>query len=181
MSVVPIQGLYEAHLTVGDLERSIAFYRDVLGLTLAHRVPERRAAFFWVGARERGMLGLWEIGSSPIRARLHISFAAGLDDVAAAVDRLRAAGIEPRAENRAEPVVFAWMPAASVFFDDPDGHSLEYIALLDEAPRPELGVIPLSRWRALADKAPSASGDEATASSPAARESTAPGAGSPRS
>jgi catechol 2,3-dioxygenase-like lactoylglutathione lyase family enzyme len=30
MSIVPIRGLFEAHLTVGDLERSIAFYRDVL-------------------------------------------------------------------------------------------------------------------------------------------------------
>jgi hypothetical protein len=36
-----------------------------------------------------------------------------------------------------EPVVFPWMPAASVYFDDPDGHSLEYIALLPHPARPE--------------------------------------------
>jgi catechol 2,3-dioxygenase-like lactoylglutathione lyase family enzyme len=34
--VVPIRGLLEAHLAVGNLDRSIAFYRNVLGLPLAH-------------------------------------------------------------------------------------------------------------------------------------------------
>ncbi|MDB5401736.1 MAG: hypothetical protein JWQ55_3754, partial [Rhodopila sp.] len=29
MALVPIGGLFEAHLTVSDLDRSIAFYRDV--------------------------------------------------------------------------------------------------------------------------------------------------------
>jgi hypothetical protein len=26
--------------------------------------------------------------------------------------------------------VFLWMPAASIYFNDPNGHSLEYIAVL---------------------------------------------------
>jgi catechol 2,3-dioxygenase-like lactoylglutathione lyase family enzyme len=56
--VIPVSGLYESHLTVADLDRSIAFYRDVVGLELAHRVPSRHAAFFWIGGRERSMLGL---------------------------------------------------------------------------------------------------------------------------
>jgi catechol 2,3-dioxygenase-like lactoylglutathione lyase family enzyme len=53
--MVPISSLYEAHLTVSDLESSIDFYRDVVGLQLAHRLPQRHAAFFWVGGRERSM------------------------------------------------------------------------------------------------------------------------------
>ncbi len=44
--MIPVSGLYESHLTVSDLERSIAFYRDVVGLELAHIVPSRHAAFF---------------------------------------------------------------------------------------------------------------------------------------
>ena len=40
-------------------------------------------------------------------------------------------------------------PAERVYFDDPDGHSLEFIALLDDPPRAELGTVPLSQWRAL--------------------------------
>jgi lactoylglutathione lyase len=45
-----------------------------------------------------------------------------------------------------EPVVIGWMPAASVFFTDPDGHLLEYLAMLQEAPRPERGVVRYSEW-----------------------------------
>ena len=43
---VPVRGLFEAHLTVGDLGRSVAFYRDVVGLPPALELPERGAAFF---------------------------------------------------------------------------------------------------------------------------------------
>lgn len=50
---VPITALFETHLTVSDLERSIAFYRDVVGLPLAHRVPAPGAAFHWTGASSR--------------------------------------------------------------------------------------------------------------------------------
>jgi len=28
------------------------------------------------------------------------------------------------------PMVFVWMPAISIYFDDPDGHSLEFIGIL---------------------------------------------------
>ena len=70
MSIVPIRGLFEAHLTVSDLDRSIGFYRDVLGLPLATRIPERQVAFFWVPTPDKAMLGLWSIGTSPLRLRL---------------------------------------------------------------------------------------------------------------
>jgi lactoylglutathione lyase len=46
---VPIYGLFETHLTVSDLQRSITFYRDIVGLELALEVSERNAAFFWIG------------------------------------------------------------------------------------------------------------------------------------
>jgi catechol 2,3-dioxygenase-like lactoylglutathione lyase family enzyme len=148
---VPIRGLFESHLTVSDLERSIAFYRDVLGLELAHRIPERHCAFLWMGGRGHTMLGLWSIYTSPLRARLHIAFNVAVDDVIASVRLLRDAGITPRSSGGGpaieEPIVLAWMPAASVYFDDPDGHSLEYIAMLPDPPRPELGVTTLSAWR----------------------------------
>jgi lactoylglutathione lyase len=37
--------LFETHLTISDLDRAVAFYRDVVGLALALEVPERGAAF----------------------------------------------------------------------------------------------------------------------------------------
>ena len=47
-----------------------------------------------------------------------------------------------------EPVVIGWMPAASVFFTDPDGHLLEFLAMLPDQPRAEVGVVPYSEWTA---------------------------------
>src|ERR1700761_4311015 len=133
MSIVPIQGLWETHLTVADLDRSIAFYRDVVGLTLAHTVPERHVAFFWIGPARHAMLGLWSTFTAPMTMRLHYAFQVDLDAVKASVQALRAAGLQPLSQAGDpidEPVVIPWVPAASVYFQDPDGHSLEYIAML---------------------------------------------------
>jgi hypothetical protein len=38
------------------------------------------------------------------------------------------------------------MPAAAVYFRDHDGHLLEYLAMLDDEPRPSAGVLPYSQW-----------------------------------
>jgi lactoylglutathione lyase len=146
---VPVGGLFETHLTVNDLGRSVAFYRDVVGLSLALEVPDRGAAFFWIGGPGDAMLGLWSLGSAPMGLSLHVAFKASLEDVVDACDRLRSRGITPLsffATETAEPSVIGWMPAAAVYFRDPDGHLLEYLAMLDEEPRPELGIVPWSQW-----------------------------------
>jgi hypothetical protein len=43
----------QAHLTVSELDRAIAFYKDVLGLPVARLFPERKVAFFWIGVPGR--------------------------------------------------------------------------------------------------------------------------------
>ena len=150
MTIVPIRGLFEAHLTVSDLDRSIAFYRDVLGLT-AGAAHSRAPGGVLLGAVIRqGHARPVVIGTSPLRMRLHIAFDVALPQVFESVAALRRAGITPRSGDGApieEPVVLCWMPAASVYFDDPDGHSLEFICMLDETPRPELGRVSWSEWR----------------------------------
>ena len=65
-----VRGLFETHLTVADLPRSVAFYRDVVGLPVALEVPERGAAFHWIGQPGQAMLGLWSIGSAPMNMQL---------------------------------------------------------------------------------------------------------------
>ena len=44
------------------------------------------------------------------------------------------------------PMVFSWMPALAIYFDDPDGHCLEFISILEGQPKPELGIITFDEW-----------------------------------
>ena len=158
MTIEPPTGLFEAHLPVSDLSRAIAFYRDVVGLEVAFELPERGAAFVWVGGPGHSMLGLWTEGQAPMHVSLHVAFRASEADVMGACDRLRSAGVSPLsffATETDEPSVIGWMPAAAVYFRDPDGHLLEYLAMLDARPRPDLGIVPWSQWT-------SASGDRYT-------------------
>ena len=146
----PVRALFETHLTVADVGNSTAFYRDVVGLPVALDLPERNAAFLWIGEPGRSMLGLWGIGSSVNTMQLHIAFDVALADLLKAPDRLRAAGVTPLSffgQETSEPDVLAWMPAAAVYFKDPDGHLLEYLTMLDEPPRPDAGIVSYSVWR----------------------------------
>jgi hypothetical protein len=47
-SMVPVQDLFEGHLSVADVDRAIPFYRDAVGVRLAHiesrRTPPRLCA-----------------------------------------------------------------------------------------------------------------------------------------
>src|SRR5882672_9930660 len=145
-----VLNLFEAHLAVADLDASIAFYRDVLGLKLAYITPARQASFFWVGSPGQGMLGLWSAGTVPQKTTTHIAFGKTLEDVVAAPRALRSLGVTPlnfAGQPTEEPDVLAWMPAASIYFRDPDGHLLEYIAMLSDRPRPDRGVLPWREWQ----------------------------------
>ncbi len=147
--MIPICDLFEGHLTVNNLQRSMAFYGDKLGLELAQTVPERAAAFYWIGGRGSTMLGLWEVGASPQRLSLHLAFKVELSDLLQAPQNLRASEIIPLdfyGNPTEEPVVLAWMPAASLYFYDPDGHLLEFLSMLPDAPQPELGIVGWTRW-----------------------------------
>lgn len=148
-AIAAIDRLFETHLIVSDLQASIAFYRDCLGLELAQVIPARGAAFLWIGSRGRSMLGLWQAGAGPQKTTTHIAFSAALADVIASPGRLRSMGIVPldfHGRPADEPVVLAWMPAVAVYFRDPDGHLLEYIAMLPGDARPDDGIVSWRAW-----------------------------------
>jgi len=151
-------GLFETHLHVLDLERSMKFYGDVLGLELGRTEPERRVALYWVGKNRNTMLGLWEEppwiweGSKNNVQTQHIAFGVGLEDLHEAMQRLKENRIEIRNffdQVTDEPSVFGWMPAASIYFHDVDGHLLEFIASINKEPLPEIGIVSLSEWNKL--------------------------------
>jgi catechol 2,3-dioxygenase-like lactoylglutathione lyase family enzyme len=147
-----IKGLYETHLYVEDLERSIAFYANILGLEQCHFEAKRRAAFFWIGRAKEAMLGLWETPKSDIDRR-HFAFRCDTAFILnEATDFLKSHGLSPfnfLNDGSEQPMVFAWMPALAIYFDDPDGHHLEFISVLPGQGRPEAGIISYEAWQEL--------------------------------
>ncbi|NAS11469.1 VOC family protein [Poritiphilus flavus] len=147
-----IKGLYETHLYVEDLERSVKFYTDKMELQQCHYEAERRAAFFWIGKPKQFMLGLWEKPKAEIDIR-HFAFACEPDWVLnESVNFLKDRNIKPRNffnDGTERPMVFAWMPAIAIYFDDPDGHVLEFIGILEGESKPENGIISYEQWKEL--------------------------------
>lgn len=146
-----IEGLFETHINVADLERAMRFYEDILGLELGHLDQKRRVALYWVGGRGEAMLGLWEKPAEAIRPQ-HYAFRASADDILErSVSFLKERGLTPHNflnDGSEHPIVFGWMPALAIYFRDPDGHSLEFISMLPGEPRPDLGVVSWEDWRA---------------------------------
>ena len=144
-----IKGLFETHLFVADLDKSVEFYKTVLGLQPCYFEEERRAAFFWIGKPKEAMLGLWEKPSENIDKR-HFAFCCEAADILTkSVSFLKERNLQPYnflKDGTERPMVFAWMPALAIYFNDPDGHHLEFIAILEGKARPELGVISHEEW-----------------------------------
>lgn len=143
-----ITGLFETHLHVADLERSSQFYERVLGLELGITEAARGLAIYWIGGRGKAFLGLWEKPRDAI-IRQHFAFEVPLADLPQAIAALKDAHIELRNffdQCTDVPSVFGWIPAASIYFNDPDGHSLEFLAKLPGPPRPEAGIVSLDEW-----------------------------------
>jgi lactoylglutathione lyase len=150
-------GFYEVHLPVKDLDRSVDFYVEKLGFKLGFGTRGGTSTLLlYADGNARSMLGLFQVDTVVHRhpADYHISFRIAEEDVDQMIHYLRERGIEPVHPPNApvqgpmhEPIVHGWMPAAAVFFRDPDEHLIELIAELSDAPRPNFVYRPLSEWR----------------------------------
>src|SRR5207245_10602996 len=101
--------------------------------------------------KKRSMLGLWGTTTAWGKSRrCHFAVALTLSCLLAAGSRLGSLGVVTRdfsGKITTEPSVIGWMRSAQIYFSDPDGHTVEYITLLDEAPECEF-VDSLSAWKA---------------------------------
>src|SRR5260370_35541753 len=95
-----ITGLFETHLRVRNLERSMEFYEKILGLELGMKEQARRVAFYWIGGRGKTALGLWgkpprgserNAGDPPITE--HFAFEIDLTDLGRANAGIKHKGI----------------------------------------------------------------------------------------
>ena len=126
--MIPVHGVYEIAIPVRNLAQAEAFYTGTLGFTVGLRDEERNWVFLDTGGMT-GMVVLQEnTGEWPV---LHFAFAAtDKTDLDRAKVLLEDAGTTTQG-----PVHHEWMGADSLYFNDPDGHALEFIWVPKADPR----------------------------------------------
>lgn len=117
------KGLSELVLRVADVPRSVAFYRDVVGLTVEFDSPTW--AWLWSGEPGRSpRLGLTSkplsYGAAHVGGPAHFAFAIAREAIPREKARLEALGLEVEG-----PVTFRNWGADSIYFDDPDRNRVE--------------------------------------------------------
>ena len=139
-----ITGISLVGISVGNLERSIAFYRDLLGMRLIQEVPMRganydaimglkgtegRIAVLRTGNLEIELLEFKRPPSRAVEPARHVSdqgishFAIHVEDIAGLYTRLEAAGVRVHSAL----VYFSSCATTAVYFCDPDGNFIEMI------------------------------------------------------
>ena len=143
-----IIGQVHTGITVSDLERSIAFYRDILGMTLVKRERKRSTRGEKLGVPGAVIeIAVMEYGDGcsvelinyehpappnerglPVNAIGHVHIAFNVDNIAAAIEEMQAKGVE--FIGGPEQCVIEEGPLAGwkwIYFKDPDGTNLEFI------------------------------------------------------
>jgi lactoylglutathione lyase len=117
-------------LRVADLERSLAFYQDVLGMRLLRRkdYPDGRFTLAFVGYDDEATGTVLELTHNWDTRHYELGtgfghVALGVDDVYATCDRLRAKG----AKVVREPGPMKHGGSVIAFIEDPDGYRIELI------------------------------------------------------
>lgn len=117
-------------IRVGNLDDSLAFYTDVLGMKLIrrHEYPEGRFTLAFVGYGDEATNAVIELTHNWDTDRYQLGDAFGhiaiaVDDAAAACDRIRARG--GKVVREAGPMKHGTTVIA--FVEDPDGYRIELI------------------------------------------------------
>ena len=120
-----LDSIGQIHVSVQDLPRAVAFYRDVLGMRLLFEVPAQSMAFFDCG----GVRLYFGVPENP-DFRSHPVIYYRVESIGEACAALRERGVtfadEPHVVHRTHSYEL-WMAG----FRDPDGH---YVSLMSEVP-----------------------------------------------
>lgn len=111
-----VKSIQSVLIFVSDMERSVAFYRDVLGLSVLSSTPA--ITEFEMGGITFG-LQYWPAEASKPGMAVTIDFA--VDDIDAMISRLEGKGVTFVAKELKEPVT------KLAKFQDPDGNLLGFI------------------------------------------------------
>jgi len=140
-------GLDHVSLTVADLDRSVAFYHDLLGIPILGRGEETasgassisglKGAHFLFVDLDLGSGQILELlqylrPKSTRRSRREYDRGSGhvglrVDDLKAVLSRARRAGFEPRADPVELEDPAWWRGAICVYLVDPDGVTVELV------------------------------------------------------
>jgi catechol 2,3-dioxygenase-like lactoylglutathione lyase family enzyme len=139
-----INGYHEIAMVVSDLERSEAFYSDVLGMAVLFRIPGQ-CVIMRMGDKPHHFLGLWlpnQHGAykNDAHGKMHFTMEIDMADVDAWEDHFKRVGFHaPKRVKSNGDVHFD--------FEDPDGHPLEFWARTGDtlAPMSGMEVPPESR------------------------------------
>jgi lactoylglutathione lyase len=122
--------LLHTMLRVGDMQRSVRFYTDVLGMKLLRTTdrPEQKYSLAFVGYDDEERAAVLELtyNYGVDRYELGSAFghiAIGLPDVKAACERVRQAG----GKVTREPGPVKGGTSVIAFVEDPDGYKIEFI------------------------------------------------------
>ena len=130
-----VMHIAELGLRVTDLPRAVAFYQEVLGLETVRAYPT--IVFLKAGELDSplgrgGHPQLLVLFDRQVQLDValttldHFAFEISLEQYPTERERLQQMGLE--VTERIWQGEYAWLGARSVFFDDPDGNTIELIA-----------------------------------------------------
>ena len=117
-------------LRVGDMQRSVKFYTDVLGMKLLRTTdrPEQKYSLAFVGYEDEDRAAVLELTYNYGVERYELGnafghIAIGVPDVRAACERVRKSG----GKVTREPGPVKGGTSVIAFVEDPDGYKIEFI------------------------------------------------------
>lgn len=110
-----VEGINHATLSVRDLERSFAFYTEVLGLRAVARCDG--GAYLAAGGDWVVLTLDRNVRKGPLPEYTHLAFSISPGSFGAMSERVAGAGVELWQDNRT--------PGEPLYLLDPDGHKLE--------------------------------------------------------